>query len=190
MFTRSFIRPGLALLVVFALTLTACDSTDPGEDGAGEEEVISNVTLTLENQADNSTVTAEAVFDEGGVKQSADTLRLAAGATYDGAITLRNRFDNEDITAEIEDEREEHQFFYELLGDLANAMSITITDADANGLPVGLAFTVNVAPVPAERTGDVRVVLGHYDERAKQAGETIGDIPETDIDFTYPVSIE
>ena len=187
--TRFFSLPS-ALLLTLALLVAACDSTDPGEDGAGEEEVISNVTISLENTTDNSTVTAEAIFNEAGVKQSADTLRLTAGTTYQGTITLRDRFSNEDITAEIEDERDEHQFFYELLGELANAASIVITDTDSNGYPVGLSFSVNVAPVPDERSGDVRVVLGHYDERPKEAGETISDIPETDIDFTYPAVIE
>jgi hypothetical protein len=186
---RIFSLPSVLLLAP-ALLVTACDSTDPGEDGAGEEEVISNVTISLENTIDNSTVTAEAVFDEAGVKQSADTLRLVAGATYEGSITLRNRFENEDITAEIDDERDEHQFFYELLGELANAASVTITDTDSNGYPVGLAFSMTVAPVPGERQGDLRVVLGHYDERPKGANETINDIPETDIDFTYPAAVE
>ncbi len=187
--TRIFSLP-CVLLLALALLITACDSTDPGEDDAGEEEVISNVTISLDNQADNSTVTAEAVFDEAGVKQSAETLTLAAGATYAGTITLRNRFADEDITEEIEDEMEEHQFFYELTGDLSSVVSITITDTDANGNPVGLEFSVNVAPVPGEPSGDLRVVLGHYDERAKQANETIDNIPETDIDFSYPVAIQ
>jgi hypothetical protein len=171
------------------LVLAACDSTDPGEDGAGEEEVISNVTITLENAADNSTVTAEAVFDEAGVLQSVETLTLAAGATYDGSITLRNRFENEDITAEVDDERDEHQFFYVPQGDVSDALTIAITDTDSNDNPVGLEFTVGVAD-GASGSGDVRVVLGHYDERPKEANETIANIPETDIDFTYPVTIE
>jgi len=179
----------VVLLFALALFIAACDSTDPGEDGAGEEEVISNVTITLENQADNSTVTAEAVFDEAAVKQSAETLTLAAGATYEGSITLRNRFENEDITAEIDDERDEHQFFYVVQGDVSDDVTITTTDTDSNGYPVGLAFTVT-ADDGATGSGDLRVVLGHYDERAKQANETIANIPETDIDFTYPVTIE
>jgi hypothetical protein len=185
-----FSAPPVVLLFVLALFIAACDSTDPGEEGAGEEEVISNVTISLENTADNSTVTAEAVFNEAGVKQSAETLTLAAGATYTGTITLRNRFEDEDITEEIEDEKEEHQFFYELSGDLSGVVSITITDTDENGNPVGLEFSVNVAPAPDEVSGDLRVVLGHYDERDKQANETVANIPEVDVDFTYPMTIE
>ena len=185
--TRFFALPGI-LLLALALLVTACDSTDPGEEGAGEEEVISNVTITLENQADNSTITAEAVFDEAGVRQSAETLALTPGATYTGTITLRDRFANEDITAEVDEERDEHRFFYVAQGDASNALNITITDTDSNGYPVGLAFTMTVAAGTAG-TGELRVVLGHYDERPKEASETIGAIPETDIDFTYPVTI-
>lgn len=188
---KSLVYPlrSLVLLVALALTLTACDSTDPGEDDAGEEEVISNVTITLENQSDNSTVTAEAVFDEAGVKQSAETLDVMAGATYSGSITLRNRFENEDITEEVEAEMEEHQFFYVVQGDVSDAVAVEVTDTDGNGNPVGLEFTVTVDDA-ASGSGDLRVVLGHYDERSKQADETISDIPEIDIDFTYPVTVQ
>ena len=189
MHTRFVSIRSFGLLLVFSLLLTACDSTDPGEDGAGEEEVISNVTLTLENQADNSTVTAEAVFDEAGVKQSAETLTLASGATYSGSITLRNRFEDEDITAEVDEERDEHRFFYEVQGDVSGDLVLAITDTDSNGYPVGLDFTATVA-ADAAGSGELRVVLGHYDERPKEANETISAIPETDIDFTYPVTLE
>jgi hypothetical protein len=179
----------LALLLSLSLLLTACDSTDPGEEGAGEEEVISNVTITLENEADNSTITAEAVFDEAGVVQSTETLTLTAGATYAGTIALRDRFAGENITEEIDEERDEHQFFYVPQGDVSDAFTIAITDTDSNDNPVGLEFTVSVAD-DASGSGDLRVVLGHYDERPKAADETVDDTPETDIDFTYPVTIE
>jgi len=182
-----FFRP-LTFLFVSALLFVACDSTDPGETGAGEEEVISNVTITLTNPADNSTVTAEAVFDEAGVEQSVETIALTPGVTYDGVITLRNRFEGEDITEEVDDERDEHQFFYVAQGGVSNALTVTITDTDSNGFPVGLALTIEAAG-GASGSGDLRVVLGHYDERPKEANETIDTIPETDIDFTYPVTV-
>lgn len=184
----SFFRVGL-LLLVLALVVTACDATEPEDDGAGEEEIISNVTLTLTNEATNSTVVAEAVFDEAGVKQSADTVPLAPGATYSGTIELRNRFEDEDITEEIAEEADEHQFFYVVQGDLSGAVTVTITDADEDGLPVGLEFNVVVAE-DLSGTGTLRVVLGHYDERPKEANESVDAIPETDIDFTYPVRVE
>ena len=187
--TRFATLRSLALLLMFALFVTACDSTEPDDDGAGEEEVISNVTVTLTNAADNSTVTAEAIFDEAGVAQSVDALDLTPGATYSGTIELLNRFEGEDITEEIDEERDEHQFFYEVDGGVSGAVTVTITDADSNGYPVGLEFTVTVAD-DASGTGELRVVLGHYDERPKQADETLDNTPERDIDFSYPVAIQ
>lgn len=189
MITRSILLQRAVVLLICALVLAACDSTEPGEDTAGEEEVISNVTITLQNPSDNSTVVAEAVFDEAGVKQSAGTVALAAGASYTGSIDLRNRFDGENITEEIAEEADEHQFFYVVLGDLSGAVTVTITDADENGRPVGLEFAVEVTE-SASGSGDLRVVLGHYDERDKGDNETVDAIPETDIDFTYPVTVE
>lgn len=176
-------------LAILALVIAGCDSADPGEDDVGEEEVISNVTITLTDDADASTFSAEAVFDEAGVKQSAETIALESGTTYTGEIELRNRFEDEDITEEIREESEEHQFFYVVQGDLSGAVTVTITDTDDNDRPVGLRFTVAVAEDVSE-TGELRVVLGHYGERPKQDDETIADIPETDIDFTYPLVVE
>lgn len=184
----SFLRGGL-LLFALAFFVAACDSTEPDDDGAGEEEVISNVTITLTNPTDNSTVAAEAVFDEAGVKQSAETLTLNAGTSYTGTIDLRNRFEGESITEEIEEEAGEHQFFYDVQGDLDGGVMVTITDTDENGLPVGLEFEVVVAE-DLSGSGELRVVLGHYDERPKEANETISAIPETDIDFTYPLAVQ
>lgn len=186
---------GLAIFAILSMLITACDSTEP-ENDAGEEEVISNVTITLENTTNDTTITAEAVFDEAGVKQSAETLTLTAGTTYNGSIELRNRFADEDITEEVEAEAEEHRFFYEVLGSVGNAVTVTITDSERDygsqsgiNLPVGLRFAVTVVPYMTG-TGELRVVLGHYAERPKQTDETIANIPEKDVDFTYPVTVQ
>ena len=191
----------LALALLLALTLAACDSTDPGDEGeAGEQEVISNVTLTMTPSGGGAAVTAEAVFNSAGEQESIETIALEAGQTYDGAIDLRNRFadgEEADLTAEVRAEAAEHQFFYALTG--ASGVSLTVTDqetdyaADAadsdelrEGVPVGLTFDVVAG---AAGNGQLQVVLGHYDERLKEVDESLDDTPERDIDIAFPVEI-
>ena len=192
------------LLLAFSVTfLTACDSNDPEEIGAGEQEVISNVTVTLTGD-DGSTVTAEAVFDASAVLESAETITLAPGVTYAGTIALRNRFADEpeeqDITAEVRAEAVEHQLFYGVSG--VSGVTVTVTDDEADyadeneledepraGVPVGLAFEVVVAS-DASGSGQMNVVLGHYDERPKETDEQLADTPERDVDFNYPLTVQ
>ena len=65
-------------------------------------------------------------------------------------------------------------------------VTVTITDQDDNGLPVGLNFTVEVS-AGAAASGTLRVVLSHFDDDPKD-GMTMSD--ETDVDVTFPVNIQ
>ncbi len=58
-----------------------------------------------------------------------------------------------------------------------------------SGVPVGLAYTLTTTDTASSTTGDLRVVLDHYDERPKGASERVGDVPERDVDGTFQVSI-
>lgn len=174
----------LLALMLFPLVFTACDSTEPDE-GPGEEELITKITLTL--TAGGNTVTASANDPDGdGNNFQIDTINLASGTTYTGSIALADEINNEDITEEVEEEAEEHQFFYTVGGAAANRVTVTITDEDANGLPIGLAFTVAVSAGEAVN-GTMRVVLGHYDDDPKN-GTDLSD--ETDVDVTFPIRVQ
>jgi hypothetical protein len=200
MFYRTLsLRLLLALALVGSVTLlAACDSNDPEEDGAGEQEIISEVTLTL-NGDDGSTVTAIATFDEGGVLQNAETITLTPGVTYDGSVELQDTFNDEDITEEVRAEAAEHQFFYSVTG--ASGVTVTITDEETDyaadtdepdelraGVDVGLTFEVAV-DAAASGSGALNVVLGHYDERPKETDEDLADTPERDVDFDFPLEV-
>lgn len=170
------------LLVPFAFT--ACDSTEPDE-GPGEEELITKITLNL--SAGGQTVTASANDPDGdGTGFQIDTITLASGTTYSGTIELSDEINGEDITEEVEEEAEEHQFFYTVGGQASSRVRVTITDKDDNGLPVGLEFTLAVTDGGAT-TGTLRVVLGHYDEEPKN-GTDLSD--ETDVDVSFPIRVQ
>ena len=206
------LRAALAL-VLFGF-VAACDSTDPSTDdpGAGEQELISNVVLSLTPQdgAGEQAITADAVFNEDGqldAQASQLTLDLTPGTTYAGSIAFTNRFaddpDERDVTAEVRVEATEHQVFYAPLDGLASVLQINYADDEAayageadddaqprSGVPVGLAFMLTVDADATPTSGGLRIVLAHYDERPKEVDEAIGDAPERDVDVTFQVAIQ
>lgn len=182
------IRPSILTLLfvtILGTALTACDSTEPDNDGAGEEELITSVVLTL--QGGGETFTAEASDPDGdGTNFQIETLTIPSGRSYTGSIEVRDDVNDENITEEIEEEADEHQFFFEPGGADASRITVTVTDTDDNDLPVGLAFSVIVS---GDEPGDatLRVILSHFDDEPKD-GVTRSD--ETDIDVTFPVEIQ
>lgn len=177
------------ILVLIAVVFAACDSTHPSDEGPGEEELITRVVVTL--TGDGQTVTATANDPDGdGVNLQIDAITLAAGTTYTGTIDLLNDLASDpaeqDVSAEVEEEAEQHQFFFTVGGGIAGRVTVTITDQDDNGLPVGLHFTVNVSGGGAA-SGTLRVILSHFDAQPKD-GTTMSD--ETDVDVTFPVNIQ
>ena len=176
----------LAFVVAIGLVFASgCDSEDPGDD-AGESELITRVTLTLTPSGGGTALTAVASDPDGdGANLTIDNLTLAAGTTYNGTIQLLDGINNEDITAEVEQESDAHQFWYTAEGGIASRVTVAISDTDENSLPVGLEFTVTVSS-GAAATGTLNVVLSHYDDVVKN-GTTRSD--ESDIDIDFPVTI-
>ena len=169
-------------LLLLGLIVSCKDNPASGDDGPGEEELITQVTLTL-TASDNSetSVTWEDSDGPGGNSP------VQAGMTYTGTIELLNTTESpaEDITEEVREEDDEHQFFYTVEGGANGRVTVDITDTDENGLPVGLEYTVTVSDGDAA-TGSLNVVLSHYDDAPKD-GTTRSD--ETDIDIDIPVEI-
>lgn len=172
-----------------ALLLAACgeSSTAPG----GESELITRVTLTLTPNGGGSALTAFIDDPDGNGPQSPSAqqgaLTLAAGTTYAGTVKFENRLKTpvEDITEEVEEEANEHRVFYTVTG---SGVTITTTDLDPAGRPLGLRFNT-VVGTGAAGAGTVRVVLCHYDDGPKPTTATTctGD---TDIDVTFNYTVQ
>jgi hypothetical protein len=181
-----YILPALLLGLMVSCT---DDPASSEEDGAGEEELITQVNLSLEgDDGSNATVSWSDEDGPGGNDPQIGTLQLQSGATYTGTIELSNTTESpvEDITAEVREEDDEHQFFYTVGGGISDRMTVEITDTDADGLPVGLEYTVSISEGDAA-SGTLNVVLSHYDDAPKD-GTTRSD--ETDIDIDIPVEIQ
>ena len=177
----------LALLISIALIFSACkpDPVDPHE-----EELITTVIYTLTPDGGGSTVTLtwKDLDGDGGDPAVITGGTLAANTTYTGAIELLNESETpaEDITEEIMEEDEEHQFFFQT--DIAD-LTIAYNDVDADNNPVGLS---SILTTGAAGTGSITIILRH--EPAKDAtGVSDGDITnaggETDIEVSIPVDV-
>lgn len=179
----------LALLFVSSLTVLSCSSDDDHNDGHDhEEELITTVIYTLtnsSNSADVVTLTFTDLDGEGGADGTYDISGpFTAGATYTGAIQLWNATENpaENITEEVEAEGDEHEFFYSNTAGL----TITKTDNDSNGNPLGIETTV-VAGTAG--TGSITVILKH--EPTKPNDNTAaGAGGSTDVEVTFSVQVQ
>ena len=178
-------------LALGLLTLAACDDDDgPVDPGAGEEEVITTVRVSL-TAPDGST--AELTFvdpdGDGGTAPAITGDTLAANTEYDVTLTFLNETETpaEDITEEIAEEGEEHQIFF--LASAGLALTVTATDRDGDGRPVGLEAEAVAA---GASSGTLRVVLRHEPDKDAE-GVAGGDIAnaggETDVEVDFPVVI-
>ena len=93
----------------------------------------------------------------------------------------------EDITEEVKEEAEEHQFFFQTS---INGLSVVYNDKDADDNPIGLSSTVTTSEAGS---GNLTIILRH--EPSKNAsGVSAGDITnaggETDIEVTFDVNVQ
>lgn len=180
----------LSILFIATLVLSSC-SDDP--EPINDEEVITSMTVTLqaENGAPGSFVTMTTLDADGdGPLPPVVTTsgNLVPNTTYTGSIILLNTLESpaENITEEIEEEDDEHQFFFQHGNDIETAY----LDNDENGNPVGLDFSLTTN---AAGTGTITVTLRHEPNK-DAAGVSDGDITNaggsTDIETTFNYTVE
>jgi hypothetical protein len=181
-----------AFLFLFVLTFSffACD--DDEVVIPVEEELITNVTLVLVPQGGGTsiTLTFSDLDGDGGIPPLIEGGTLTENTVYNGTVSLSNASVSpaEDITLEIMEEEQEHQFFYMA----ASTLNLTIdyADQDADGNPLGLLTTFTTG---AASTGNLTFVLRHEPDK-NAAGVPDGDIAnaggETDIEVAFPISIQ
>ena len=177
-------------LLLTGVLFTSCDDDDPQPEN--EEEVITTLTMTFAPDGGGTPVTFQFkdVDGDGGNAPTITNGTLAANTTYNVSLELLNESETpvEDITEEIKDEDDEHQFFFQVSGDLN--LSFAYADADGNGNPVGLE-TVMLTSGPS--SGTLRVTLRHEPDKSA-SGVNTGDITnaggETDIEVDFDVTIQ
>ena len=102
----------LASTLIFA-SCSADDDNTP--DPVNEEEVITTLTVTLDSGSDTVVMQYQDLDGDGSdVATVTVSGSLNANTVYDGSIVLLNETEMpaENITVEVEEEDDEHQFFY------------------------------------------------------------------------------
>lgn len=191
----------LTKLLFIGLTVSAfavaCGDDDE-ETIVEPPEVITTVNLTFTDGS--NTITAQwrdADGDGAGAPVVTDPSPLAANTTYSLSIELLNELESppEDITEEIREEAEEHQFFFPTTGGILDVMiddveSDYADNLEGDDLPVGLSSQVTTIMAG---TGTLNVVLKHLpplnDMPQKTGTNTILD-GESDIDVTFDITVQ
>lgn len=180
-------RSALLLLLISVLWISACkDEVIPNE-----EELITTLRYTLTPAGGGSPVVF--VFrdtdGDGGNAPVIEGGTLQANTNYTAEVMLLDESKNpaEDITEEIEAEKETHQFFFSTT---VAGMTIAYTDQDAGGNPVGLATAVATG---AAGSGSLTIILRHEPNKTA-AGVREGNVTnaggETDIEVVFPVIVQ
>lgn len=201
-------RLAIALLLpVVPVTLAGCPDIENPDDTINDGEVITTVELTFTPTAGTALVFAHADPENDGAPVI-DPIVLPLGA-YTLGVRFLNELEDpaEDITVEVEAEGFEHQVLVygsgvasEATGDNVAALAaVSYDDADDNGLPVGLAHTIDATTAG---TAELQVMLRHLPPENGTAAknETVaGDFAsggsiaiggEVDADVTFPFTVQ
>ena len=193
--------------------LAACKDVKEDEDAHDHHHhdhdhgLVTALVLDFTDSAGNTSTFAFEDPTGDGSNVTTDDVVLTAGETYDLSVQVLNQLEEpvEDVTEEIDELAEEHQFFFTgsaVTGPASDSASAvlehTYNDADADGLPVGID---NVMVALAAGGGDLEVTLRHLPpesgsptkesglaEAVKSGGfSTIGG--DNDIQVTFAVTV-
>jgi hypothetical protein len=190
---RLYNRTVAGLALVATATFAACDDdpTSPGIEN--EQELITQVELTLTPVGGGAAIVTS-ITDPDGLgplppQGQVNPISLMPGTTYEGSVRFLDTSDPadvEDITVEVRTEDDEHRVFYFLSGVAGVDIPLASLDTDGAGAPLGLSFQI-VVDGGAAGAGGLQVVLSHYDDDPKGDGLTRSD--ETDVDVTFDISV-
>ena len=178
----------LAILFISVFTFTACsddDDDDNDHDHDSEEELITTVKYTLTNGSDVVTLKFSDPDGDGTIEPIYEVSGdLTANNTYTGMIELLNETESpaEDITEEVKEEADEHEFFY--TSDVSG-LSITKTDTDDNGNPLGVETSLTTV---GAGSGTLTIVLKHEPTKPND-GSSSSAGGSTDVEITFDVTI-
>lgn len=178
----------ITLFFIGGLLLSSCSNDDENPAPVNEEEVITTITVTLTPEGDGEVITLES-RDLDGDGPNAPVVNvsgsLAGNTTYSGSIELLNETVSpaEDITVEVAEEAEEHQFLFGFTGPVSE---IAYLDEDSNGNPIGIEFSLTTLTAGP---GTLSVTLRH--EPKKPNDGTLTDAGgETDVAITFNFLVE
>lgn len=177
----------IALGIAFLNFSCSDDDNDPLPEPVNEEEVITtmNVTLTASGATAVTLQSQDLDGDGPNAPEISVSGNLIANTVYAGTIELLNETETpaEDVTEEVAEEDDEHQFFFGITGALT---SVAYSDQDGNGNPLGIAFELTTGDAG---NGTLQITLRH--EPKKPNDGSLADAGgETDIAETFSIVVE
>jgi hypothetical protein len=187
-----------------AIAFSGCsDDDDPVKEDV--PELITKVELIFKPANDGAAITVIATDPDG---EGADELKvegpinLKTGTAYTLSVKLYNGLlpatdDGYDVTKEVEEESDEHMFFFSWTADLFSSPTgdgnidnrdnpVSYGDVDEHGLPVGLTTAWETKDATSSN-GAFRVVLKHQpDLKSATSGYNTG---ETDLDISFVINV-
>ena len=185
------LKKPLILSIIGFISFSSCKKDDPVTPVIpNEEELITTLNYTLTNALDSTDVVTLTFVDLDGDGVNAPTITggsLNANKTYNGRMELLDETDPsdvEDITEEVLEEDEDHQFFF-------SAASITVIydDLDTNNNPVGLQTILNAGSAGLDTLKITLIHEPNKDATGVSAGVMTNAGGETDIEVSFPINV-
>ena len=179
-----------ALVVLLGTTFfSACESDDPKP--VVDQELITTLKITFkkaEVAEDPVTFVWKDIDGSGSGAPVIDPIALDAHSEYTYTLTLLNESVNpvEDVTLEISEADEDHQFFFAATVD---GIITTYEDTDGNGKPIGLSNTIMT---DHEGTGTFTVTLIHQPNKGAvgvEDGNPSNAGGDTDLETEFPLTV-
>lgn len=190
MYIKQNLLSGISFIFILMLIFSSCGPETPELEN--DEELITTLNLNFRNTETGETVVFK-LFDEDGNGPKAPVYTnptLSPDASYVVEVEVLNELANptEEITAEILEEGDAHQFFYQISNGLD--LEFAYDDTDVNNFPIGLRalFFTGV-----ESSGTMTVTLKHEPDKESEGAkdgliDNVGG--ETDIQAIFNVIIE
>lgn len=176
----------IAVLFISSILFSSCSDNDDDHDHDHEEELITTVIYTLTDGDDIVRLTFKDLDGEGGTDGTTTVSGpLKANTVYTGSIQLLNETESpaENITTEVQEEGDEHEFFYSTT--VPNIL-ITKNDTDANGNPIGIETLLTTGSIG---TGTLIVVLKHEPTKPNN-GSSADAGGSTDVEVTFSIQVQ
>jgi hypothetical protein len=183
------------LVIFFPLLICAvlagCDPEDPVP--VEEQELITtvNISFTKVGTTDGPIIFSWRDLDGSGPDAPAiEPIVIDAHSTYTVTLELLNESGSpaEDVTSEIEEESEDHQFFFSFNN--VDEVVLTYDDVDGKGKPVGIKSIISTEHFG---TGTLGIILLHLPDKngiGVSEGNPANAGGETDLDIQFPLTIE
>ena len=174
--------------VLFTILLASCSKDNETPEAVNEEELITTLKVTLVPVSEGNTIVLTTRdLDGDGPNEPVVTVssNLTAGVAYNGTIELLDETKSpaDNITEEVEEEADEHQFFYTIGSGLDVTATATNLDSEGNLLGTEFELTANTAS-----SGSLTFTLRHEPTKPNDGLSSAGG--ETDIEATFSITVE